>query len=88
MTLYGLYGFTHGGARVLTVMGPAGASAARAFLHADDDVIVYAGAGRLPQYHEKRAGALRRLVADNKIAILTKEEWDVVKSQLGKAAYR
>lgn len=87
MELYGLYGFTHGGATVLTVMSPAGASAALAAVPATDDVIVLAGDGRLTQYHEKRSGALRRLIACAGIRVLAKREWDAVKARLGGSIY-
>lgn len=88
MTLYGLYGFTHGGARVLTVMCPDGVAAALAAIQVRDDVIVQAGAGRLTQYHEKRSGALRRLVAENRVSVLSKPEWDDMKARLGEAIFR
>lgn len=87
MTLYGLYGFTHGGARVLTVMSPAGAAAALASVRVHDDVIVQAGSGRLTQYHAKRSGALRRLIAENGIEVLSKEEWDGMKTRFGDTIY-
>lgn len=40
MTIYGLMGFTHGWASVLTVMSPGGASVALAAVEAGDGVIV------------------------------------------------
>ncbi len=87
MTIYGLYGFTHGWARTLTVMSPAGAAAAHAHVDAGDDVATHAGEGRLTQYFEKRAGALERLVAAYAIVVLSKEEWDARKAELGDAIW-
>ncbi len=60
MKLYGLMGFTHGWARVLTVMSAQGASAALAATDVGDDVIVQTGGGKLTQYRAKRSGALDR----------------------------
>ena len=54
MTIYGLYGFTHGWGRLLTVMSPAGRAAALERVAAGEGVEVSAGEGRLTQYHEKR----------------------------------
>ncbi len=85
MIIYGLHGFTHGGAKVLTVMSPEGAPAALRAIAAGDDVITNAGAGRLTQYLEKRAGALRRLIEAHGIAVLSKPDWDAKKAELGAA---
>lgn len=85
MIIYGLLGFTHGWARVLTVMSPEGATAAAAYIAAGGDVEVNAGEGRLTQYFEKRAGALDRLVAAHGIVVLSKVEWDARKTELGDA---
>ena len=83
MVIYGLYGFTHGWARVLTVMSPDGAAAAAGFVVPAEDVETVAGDGRLSQYVEKREGALARLVAANGIVVLSKQEWDAKKRELG-----
>ncbi len=88
MTIYGLMGFTHGWANVLTVMSPAGPDAALAAVEAGDDVIVQAGEGRLTQYRAKRSGALERLIAEYGIIVLAKPEWDARKQALGEAVYR
>ncbi|MFQ5785052.1 MAG: hypothetical protein ACE5H8_09540 [Alphaproteobacteria bacterium] len=88
MTLYGLYGFTHGWGTLLTVMSPEGGSAARAAIEPGDDVTVVAGEGRLTQFYEKRAGALARLVAANGIVVLSKAEWDIKKAAFGDAIWR
>ena len=85
MTLFGLYGFTHGWTHVLTVMSPEGARAAREHMETGDDVVVYAGAGRLTQYHEKTGGALERLVSRYDIVVLDKAAWDAKKAELGDA---
>ena len=85
MILYGLHGFNHGGAKVLTVMSPEGAPAALRALAAGGDVITSAGAGRLTQYLEKRAGALARLIEAHGITVLSKPDWDAKKAELGDA---
>jgi hypothetical protein len=87
MTVYGLYGFTHGWGRLLTVMSPEGAAAALAEIEAGDGVEVSAGQGRLTQYHEKRRGALARLVARHGIVVLSKAAWDAKKAELGDAVW-
>ncbi len=85
MIIYGLHGFNHGGAKVLTVMSPQGAPAALRALAACGDVITDFGAGRLTQYLEKRAGALARLIAAHGIIVLSKPDWDAKKAELGDA---
>lgn len=85
--LFGLYGFSHGWARILTIMSPQGASATIAAVKPGDGTHLQAGNGRLPQYHERREGALDRLTEEFGIAILTKAEWDSKKSELGNAIY-
>ena len=85
MKIYGLRGVTHGAGRVLTVMGAAGTAAVLDSIIADDDVITHAGAGRLTQYQEKRAGALDRLIRKHEIIVLSKEDWDRKKMELGDA---
>ena len=82
-TLYGLLGFSHGGARVLTVMSLAGASTAWQNVAADEDVIEYGEQAHLRQYHEKRSGALQRMIDRYDIQVLSKPEWDTVKAELG-----
>ena len=88
MILYGLMGFTHGWARVLTVMSAQGASAALAAIEAGGDVIVQAGGGKLTRYQAKRSGALERLIEEHGIIVLAKPDWDAMKQQLGEAIYR
>jgi len=80
---YGLMGKTHGGAVVLTVMSPAGASQVTSRLDPGEDLIAYGGAGRLTQFHEKRGGAIRRLIDRHEIRLLSKAEWDRKKGDLG-----
>ena len=77
MTFYGLLGFTHNGAKTLTVMGPA--------IPPGDDVTVQAGAGQLTHYLEKRRGALKGLIAAHGIVVLDKPAWDAKKAELGPA---
>ena len=76
MRIYGLLGITHGTARVLTIMSPAGAGAAREHMTHTDDLIVNAGEGRLTRYLEKRDGALQRLIDSYGVEVLSKTEWD------------
>jgi hypothetical protein len=83
MRIYGLLGITHGTARVLTVMSPEGARAAREHMTKTDDLIVNAGDGRLTQYQEKRDGALQRLIDGYGVEVLSKMEWDRRKQGLG-----
>ncbi len=83
MRIYGLLGITHGTARVLTVMSPEGARAAREHMTKTDDLIVNAGDGRLTQYQEKRNGALQRLIDGYGVEVLSKMEWDRRKQGLG-----
>ncbi len=85
MIIYGLHGFNHGGAKVLTVMSPQGAPAALRALAGGGDVITNAGPGRLTQFLEKRAGALAHLIAAHGIVVLTKPDWDAKKAELGDA---
>ena len=83
MKIYGLLGITHGTARVLTVMSPEGARAAREHMTKTDDLIVNAGDDRLTQYQEKRNGALQRLIDGYGVEVLSKMEWDRRKQGLG-----
>jgi len=88
MKIYGLKGITHGWARVLTVMGPDGASALLARIEVAEDVSVTAVEGRLTQYIERRKGGLDRLIAANGIILLSKAEWDAKKAELGAVILR
>ena len=83
MIIFGLYGFTHGWGRVLTVMSPEGAAAAARRIVAGEDVETKAAEGSLPQYFEKCRGALAGLVEANGIVVLSKPEWDARKRELG-----
>jgi len=87
LELYGLYGFTHGWGIVLTVMSPAGATAALHAVPGNPDVIVQAGEGQLTRYLEKRQGGLARLAGDHGIAILAKPEWDAQKAVFGEKIF-
>jgi hypothetical protein len=85
--MYGLYGFSHGAARVLTVMSPAGTAVVLRTLPGNADVTVHSGEGLLTRYYEKRLGALERLVKKHGIKILTKAEWDARKAMFGECIY-
>ena len=88
MKIYGLLGITHGAARVLTVMSPAGASAARAHMRETEDLVVNAADGRLTWYLEQRSGALDRLVEAYAIEVLDKTDWDERKQALGEVIWK
>ncbi len=89
MTLYGLRGFYHHGwSKVLTVMSPAGASAALRHVQIDDGLSLKWGHGQLSRYVEQRERAIERLVEQYGITVLTKPEWDAKKAELGDAIYR
>jgi len=88
VTIYGLRGVTHGAGRVLTLMSPEGASAVTSHVSAGDDVIADTGAGQLPRYREKRAGALDRLIEAYGVQVLSKADWDRKKEALGEAIWR
>lgn len=88
MTIYGLLGYTHGWGKLITVMSPAGDTAARAAIDAlEDDLWVVAGEGQLTQYHARRGGALERLIAAHGIVVLDKPAWDARKAALGAAIW-
>lgn len=82
VTLYGYLGFTHGWAQVLTVMSPDGAEAVWQNVTADEDVIVYGDRTTLPQFHEKRAGALQRMIDRYGIEVVEKPDWDALKAEM------
>ena len=88
MTIYGLFGITHGWARVLTLMSAAGDSAVRARVALGDGVEVDHGAGRLTQYHERRNGALDRIVERHDVVVLDNAAWNAKKRELGSAVLR
>ena len=73
--LYGLMGFTHGWAKVLTVTAAGGGAEALARLGRPEGVEVLAGDGALPRLLEKRSGALQRLIAERGIVVLDRAQW-------------
>ena len=85
--LFGLFGFTHGWGRLLTVMSPQGAGATVRTVGDSDGVSLQTAEGKLPQYHERREGALDRLIKKHDIVILSKPEWDRKKAALGETIY-
>ena len=88
MIIYGLRGVTHGAAKVLTVMSPHGIFAALEHVRADDSIATYAAPGRLTQYHEKRSGGLDRITRAHNIIVLSKQDWDSKKVELGDAIWQ
>lgn len=87
LTIYGLWGFTHGWAKVITVMSPLGASAILEVIKPDDSILVYARPGTLTQYHSGSRSALRALAQKYSIIMLSKPEWDTCKTELGDAIW-
>jgi hypothetical protein len=85
--LFGLFGFTHGWAKILTVMSPVGATAALRAVPGNSDLIVQFDKGRLTHYQEMRDGALERLIEQHDIKILSKPEWDARKAELGEIIF-
>jgi len=85
--IYGLFGITHGWGVLLTVMSPAGREAVTRRVAPGPDIMVHGGPGRLTQYHERRAGALDRLIEAHGIIVLEKPDWDAKKAELGEAIY-
>ena len=88
MMVYGLFGITHGWARVLTLMSADGDSAVRARVGSADGVEVDHDAGRLTQYHERRNGALDRIVERHDVVVLDNAAWNAKKRTLGTAILR
>jgi hypothetical protein len=88
MTIYGLYGITHDWGRLLTVMSAQGATAALGAIVTGEDIAVSAGAGKLTQYHERRDGALARLVETHHIVVLNHRDWAAKKAELGEEIWR
>ncbi len=89
MELYGLFVFTHHSwSKVLVVMSPEGASAAAAALGADPDIAMTFEEGRLPQFAERRSGAMAEFIARHEIDLLDHKAWAAKKAELGQDAYR
>ena len=88
MKFWGLRGYTHGGAYVLTVMTAEGAAAALAAIRVNDDVHLEHQPETLPRFHERAAGGIDRLVAENEIELLDLPRWQAKKAELGDAIYR
>lgn len=88
MELYGHLGWSHGGARVITLMSPNGAAAVLArFAQEDGMFLLFAGERQLPHYHVQQDGTLDRLIEDHGIVILDFETWADKKSELGEAIW-
>ena len=88
MTLYGLRGITHGGAKVLTVMSPSGTRAVCERIDSGIDLIVTGGDGRLTYYSEQRSGVLNHIIEKYRIIVLSKIDWDQKKAELGERIWR
>ena len=83
MTIYGLYGITHGWGRLLTLMSPEGTPALLGHVEPGDDIIVERREGGLPQFHAQRSGALERLVERFGVTVLGRDEWEAKKIEFG-----
>ena len=88
MTIYGLLGFTHGWARVMTIMSPEGSERALALLGEPEDIAIQVGEGALPRLYEKRGGALQRLVEAHGIEVLERPQWEARKREIEAARGR
>jgi hypothetical protein len=89
MELYGHLGWSHGGARVITLMSPDGAGAViERFAHEDGLSLLFAGERRLPHYHVQQDGTLARLIEDHDIVVLDFAAWTDKKIKLGAAIWR
>lgn len=86
--VYGLFGITHGWGVLLTLMSPAGATAIARSIDPGPDIVLHMAEGRLPQYHQRRAGALDRLIEAYGIIVLDNAAWNAKKAELGDAIYR
>ena len=79
---YGLRGITHGGAKLLTVLSTTGKDSINEVIVQREDLSAYPGAGELVQFHEKRSGALDKLIQRYVIDVLSKVEWDDKKKEI------
>ena len=83
MILYGYVSRTHHTwSKVLTVMGPEGADVITAHIEPGSGIAAKTDPGRLPQYHEKRDGALAALVERYGIVVLEKADWEAKKAEI------
>ena len=84
MELYGHLGWSHGGARVITLMSPNGAAAViERFADENGIFLLFAGSRQLPHFHVQQDGTLERLIEDHGIVILDFIAWTDKKSELG-----
>ena len=88
MRISGLFGLAHGWPRVRTVRSAGGDGAGGARVGPADGVEIDHGAGRLTQYHERRNGALDRIVERHGVVVLDNAAWNAKKRALGAAIQR
>ncbi len=89
MELYGHLGWSHGGARVITLMSPDGAGAVlERFAGLDGIALLFTGERQLPHYHVQQDGTLELLIEDHDIVILDFIAWTDKKSELGDAIWK
>lgn len=89
MEIYGHLGWSHGGARVITLMSPAGAGAVIERLGREGDgyFLLFAGERQLPHYQVRRDGSLDRLVEAHGVVVLDFEAWTARKAELGEVIW-
>jgi len=89
MELYGHLGWSHGGARVITLMSPEGASAVLDRIAGEKGTaLLFAGPAQLPHYHVQQDGSLERLIEAHAIVILDFDAWTAKKAELAEAIWR
>lgn len=83
MILYGYISRTHHTwSKVMTVMGPDGPDAIAAHIEPGPGISPKTEAGRLPQFFERKDGALAALAERYGIRVLEKADWDAKKAEL------
>ncbi len=82
MALYGFITRTHGWAKVLTVIGPAGPAAIWQGLSEGADLIPLSGQGAWPRFQEKRNGAIDAFAGEHGIQILDRPAWAEKKAEI------
>lgn len=89
MQIYGLRGFNHAWAKLITVLSPQGKSELLAYINPAPEIeLEDGGAHSLPQYRELQAGGLEKLIDHYHIEILDKPAWDRLKAELGAEIWR
>ena len=88
VALFGLWGFSHGASRLITVMSPSGIAAVTDIVTFDPgEIRAELHPGVLPQYHEKVRGGVSRLVERHGITVLDFNAWTEKKARFGTSIY-